>query len=505
MSTKELESFADRVRDGARRWLHSIDLDPSSLTYGVADREFWAWKTKDFANGTHQAGLAGFFDFHSVAPLFTDAEMIGLTRAIIKGTRTIQRSNGSFEEAYPRESSYCVTALVLFGLLYAYKRRPDYFETDVVGELGVIVRQAMSFLDRQIETHGEISNHLATAALARLYGRRFMDAPLQIETLSKVLALQREEGWFPEYGGADPGYQTLLHSYLIAGSDVAKLCAELPRACEASLAFSRAFAFPEGSYSGEIGSRGTSIVYPLGTFSLDSAGRARPTPFTTWFVNDHLRSNSCVDPIVVDTGNFVPVFNSWAASLRLLTAQPGTLPAPEKVPSGRTEFPGAGLFVFRTPEAVVAFSKSQGSLRRFVRSQGQWRDESVVGLRRGRLTTQGAPVVDFSLGREQMKFEYAATERHQQLNSIDRAIVLRLLAVLLYPFLGLQRFMKAKLAAFVMKESGPVSTGLSATLHLDSEELSFLIHGAEGWTVARAGFHTHMASANTFDDRRIKT
>ena len=38
----------------------------------------------------------------------------------LTGTQKIQRIDGSFEESYPYESSYCVTSLVIFFLLYTF-------------------------------------------------------------------------------------------------------------------------------------------------------------------------------------------------------------------------------------------------------------------------------------------------------------------------------------------------------------------------------------------------
>ena len=39
---------------------------------------------------------------------------------VITGTQKIQRIDGSFEESYPYESSYCVTSLLFFSTLYIF-------------------------------------------------------------------------------------------------------------------------------------------------------------------------------------------------------------------------------------------------------------------------------------------------------------------------------------------------------------------------------------------------
>ena len=75
-----------------------------------------------------------------------------------------------------------------------------------------------SYLVKADETHALISNHLATAvaALARWH-RRTGDIQAESKAknlLARILANQSVEGWFSEYQGADPGYQSLCTYYL---------------------------------------------------------------------------------------------------------------------------------------------------------------------------------------------------------------------------------------------------------------------------------------------------
>ena len=124
------ETLEQQVRLGAIRFLHSLDMREKSSTTGICDREYWSWKTKDFPNGTWQAGLSGFLDASELIDLNKD-EIQQVVRTVVLGTRTIQRKNGSFEEAYPFESSYCVTSLVLFNLLYCYYRHTSFFDSQI--------------------------------------------------------------------------------------------------------------------------------------------------------------------------------------------------------------------------------------------------------------------------------------------------------------------------------------------------------------------------------------
>ena len=52
--------FFDEVQINLPRLLSMIDRDPSSLSYGLADRYFWAWGLIDFGNGSFQGMAHGF-------------------------------------------------------------------------------------------------------------------------------------------------------------------------------------------------------------------------------------------------------------------------------------------------------------------------------------------------------------------------------------------------------------------------------------------------------------
>src|SRR5690606_11062920 len=123
----------------------------------------------------------------------------------------MMRRDGSFEEALPYEQSYCVTALAVYDNLCATMRLGTQ-RFDVKS-----LERAIGFLVRRDETHGFISNHLATAVAAlRRWDKLTGDAAARAKAgrlLDRILSNQSPEGWFVEYGGADPGYQTLCMSH----------------------------------------------------------------------------------------------------------------------------------------------------------------------------------------------------------------------------------------------------------------------------------------------------
>jgi len=86
----------------------------------------------------------------------------------------------------------------------------------------------------------------------------------------RILARQSREGWYDEYGGADPGYQTHGSFYLARLSQLngdSELAASLAR----STAWLSCFIHPDGSIGGEYTSRNTQTYYPA-AFEMLSAG-----------------------------------------------------------------------------------------------------------------------------------------------------------------------------------------------------------------------------------------
>src|SRR5207253_7327847 len=76
----------------------------------------------------------------------------------------------------------------------------------------------------------------------------------------RILAAQSREGWYEEYGGADPGYQTHATLYLARiwqqTRDVALL-----DSLRRSLAFLKHFIHPNGTLGGEHASRNTEFYF----------------------------------------------------------------------------------------------------------------------------------------------------------------------------------------------------------------------------------------------------
>ena len=110
------------IKQNLPRVLELIDSDRTSISYGLGDRYYWAWGLIDFGNATYQ-GFAHGMSRLWVSGLWpyptSKKRFLERINALFLGAKTLTRKDGSLEEAFPNEGSYCVSALIAFDLLCA--------------------------------------------------------------------------------------------------------------------------------------------------------------------------------------------------------------------------------------------------------------------------------------------------------------------------------------------------------------------------------------------------
>lgn len=487
---------------GVRRWLHCIDMNQVSKTYGYCDREYWAWKLKDYNNCVTQCGLSAFLDSRS---LFPELKPNAIVDAVIHGTAAQQRGNGSFDQAYPFESSVCGTAIVIFNLLYSYYCHPECFTQKTTLKLKKIVIKSRKFLDSVPEAHGVIANHQATIIFSRILCAKFLHAEGNDNSMALIndfLMLQHEEGWFFEYSGADPGYQTLLNHYINAFLKIMPNQKELQLALQKSLDFCELFAFQDGTFSGELGVRGTNIIYPSGIYSNTS----KPSKLIAWFEERYLSRLSAVTPLSVDINNFAPVLNSWALYFR--GQNYSSVPKHEvRLPQLRhISLPEAGYEIYETNKAKIILSKKTAVLKRcYLNPSNEWKSDHHSHWTFNGYTTQHCfekCVVDAN---STLKIYLGYRKTKQMLNNVRSATIIRLIAILIYPFPRIQNLFKKLMAKTVMGATEAATANvIEIEINLDDEVLPLrwqpLSEFGAKFSAHPFGFQAHMASANTFQN-----
>lgn len=288
---------AMRQRDSARRRLYldaalmhlprllgAVDRNPFHQTYGCFDRQYWHYRTASFPSEMYQEAVLPLALVHAT-PLagnrwYQQPRLKELAVAALRFSARSSHVDGSCDDYYPFERAL---GAAVFSL-QAAARACEILQIDDAEVLSGLRRRA-AWIARHHET-GRLTNHHALAALglvrlARLTGDSVWQAAAQ-ERQRLVLDWQSSEGWFDEYGGADPGYQTVTIDAL---AKLRRLTGDsrLDEPLRRAVGFARLFMHDDGSYGGEYGSRGTYHFYPHG-FELLAATDAAAADMADGFL-----------------------------------------------------------------------------------------------------------------------------------------------------------------------------------------------------------------------------
>ena len=307
------------------RILALYDKNPVSPTIGLGDRYYWSWKLTDFGNATFQGaanGLARLLNANLLPEKIEKKVIIKRILHMVNAVATIRDSNGSLGEAFPHESSFCVTALVAYDLLTTVQTLANELSDADREKILVEISPLIRFLHNSDESHGLISNHLATAAAA-LYkyhaltgenscarGRLFLD---------RIISHQSSEGWYMEYEGADPGYQSLC-TYYLADLHHLRPDLELQDSLTRSVRFLCHFAHPDGSFGGVYGSRNTRFYFPGGLELLRN--EIPEAGMLADYMRSSISSYSTVTLETMDEPNLIPMFNTYCLAAVLHKPEP---------------------------------------------------------------------------------------------------------------------------------------------------------------------------------------
>jgi len=305
--------YKNVLKKNISRLLALYNLDPGALTYGYGDRLYWGWKISDFPNGSMQGGVHALSIALKLRLIKDDQFVLKTINAVINAISRIRTKNGSMVEAYPGENSFCVTALVAFDVLSAIQHLEDYLSKIQIQNYLEILRPLIGFIKRNREVHAIISNHLAVAAAACFLWTKLTGEKLNRnqEILDIIYTHQSKEGWYREYEGADPGYQTLCTYYLFCIYEITE-DVRLFNSLEKSASFLKYFVHPDGTIGGLYGSRNTEVYYPAGIIGM--ANVIDDFALISSLLQKGKEVNHHILPQSIDIGNFIPLLNSYAVA-----------------------------------------------------------------------------------------------------------------------------------------------------------------------------------------------
>ena len=460
-------AYSEQVIQNLPRLLALFDRDPTNLSYGFGDRYHWAWGLIDFGNGTFQGAVHGLSRIwkSGLWPYETSQEDFLLRiDSLFHGAKVLTKPNGSLEEAFPREASFCVTALVAFDLLVAIDQLSD--EVDLARRLKWlnIVSPMISFIIKNDESHGVISNHLSTAvaALIRWDKETGGNQPAISKAelfLKRILQNQSDEGWFKEYEGADPGYQSLCTHYL-ADAHLNRKDLNLFEPLRRSIRFLSFFANPDGSFGGFYGSRVTRFYYPSGVLAL--AHEIEEAHALSTFLAESICSQRVVSLSSMDESNLIPMFNSyaWSANLsknkKLMKSNATSdfvIPCfSEK--SFRKNFPEGGIIVDRGVDHYTVVNYKKGGVVQHYSDNQQVRIDTGIVIKSSRKkwgTSQhydANSIIEFKGSVITIKSQVA--EMPKRLPTPFVFSILRILSLSLFRFSSIRESIKKGLVKFLI-------------------------------------------------------
>ena len=268
--------------------------------------------------------------------------------------------------------------------------------------------------------------------------------------VDRIVSHQHEEGWYLEYEGADPGYQSLATYYL---ADVAMIGSAdgLMDSLERSTEFLARCVHPDGSFGGHYGSRNTRFYVPggfhlLAPYSTTAAAIARRMAAS-------VAAQSVVTLSALDAPNRSPVFNSYclAATTPIPTSATGQLLPSDGGAEERVVLPGAGLLIDKGSRHYTIVSMNKGGVvQHYVDGRQAIVDcGAVYRDRRGRIgSTQAYDVTpDWRLDGEHLEITSSVSTALTETPSPLQFAVLRLAAITVLRSRTVREWVKRRLVS----------------------------------------------------------
>ena len=356
----------------APRILSHQDRNYLSPTFGYFERKHWAWKTFPMADASNQYAvyylclLWSIEDAHNKYyhdPGVLEAILCGVERWV-----SLQKKDGSFDQVFPNEHSFGATAYTVLGIIEVYNTVYEFLSDDLKDKVAHAIKKAGTFLLDNDEEYAVISNHLALFSLAfhklwifsrdkRFYNKSKKQLAIIVDNMS-------DEGWFVEYGGADPGYQSQCLYYLAELLQLNPEESVNSAVKKAVQNFMPYFIHPDGSIGGHYGSRNSTIFYPAGMALLFDICPAAGGILSS--LTDGIRNKKSPAPSALDFPNAVRLATNYLRTWQILSLKKEYVASANEyeMPCLRSpfikEFPEAGLIVANTDTYYSVLSVHKG-------------------------------------------------------------------------------------------------------------------------------------------------
>jgi len=365
----DLTALRDAIAAALPRLLTLMDRARFAPTRGSADRAYWHYRTdKDYPSATFAqaawplALLATRVDLveRTLRPRLADHAL-----AAMLWWADLQHADGSFDEWFRWERSHVATAFTTFAVAEAAHALGERFAADpgrarIERALLRASRWLLDHHDAQVANH-QAGSAAAVAAVTALIGddelRQQAHGDPVDAVLSHLLPRQHEEGFFPEYGGAAPGYASVSCAFL-AHVRRRRPSAAIDAAIQRLLRFMTPFCQPDGSYGGEYGRRATRYAWLSGPALLAAEFPAAAALCRTLLAG---LERGAIAPANAYDDRYCTFFAlpDLVCTLAALDGQD----CPESPQAaGTVRLDGAGIAIYRTDDLHVVFGGAVGGV-----------------------------------------------------------------------------------------------------------------------------------------------
>ena len=344
---KLLAGFAIESVPRALALMDRRDLSPIR---GCLDRQYWYYRTiSEFPGATWQQPMMAFAAIYAANsahnPYFRDQRMMVAARNALLAWCRCQHRDGSFDEWYRNERSYCATAFTSAAAgLTLWLLRDSLDRASAERGLKTLVRAGAWLSGRYNAAvmNQNLAAGVAFQALAALTEERHWQE-ISDAHFARVAAGQTSEGWLLEYGGPDFGYSTLALDLLgLAAMLGARGSSE--EITEKLLEFLFRAIGHSNCPAGQIGSRGTTHVFPYGALRLAPRDSRAATLLSRWLTGFEIQL--LLTPARVDDRYFCYFYFPLFA-IAFEEACRRRVPQAELEPPRDCEFRDSGLSVRR--------------------------------------------------------------------------------------------------------------------------------------------------------------
>jgi hypothetical protein len=498
------------------RLLGKLDREPHSRTYGSFDRENWAWKFRDFPIGVLQwAGmlpLAWLWKLDLPGSSWRESPALGQwTRAALNELLRRQHGNGAFDSVGPYTQDHGASLAACYYLAETARLLGPELTEQEHARIRDSITRAVAFAGRATEDYAYISNHHALFALGLVAAAEWCDEPRwrerADETVREIISHQSADGFYEEYGGNDPGYESLGIDYLArmwSRTNDATLFDSLRRAVEYYWYAPQL----DGSLGGAFGSRHSRLWFPAGFERL--AGKIPEAASVAAYMRARLCHGEVVTPANVDAQNLPVMLASYLSACQATEPALATSPLPCEDLRGAKVFL-SGTHVAGTDRYYAVAALQKGGVIRVVerhrqrlayddagwiaQSNGRTYASQLLGLSKFQSTDSGrAAVVRASFG----------LVRQDQLTPV-RFVVLRLLNLTVFRSLVLGNWVRRFLISRLITSTAPAPISLERELRFldDRVEVHDTLRLSAALTIdsldlVRAFTGIHMGSAKYF-------